>query len=60
MMIAALMILIFLCVLIIPLRGPSKNKDDNTKLTKPTNLSKYVVNKDGWLERMNEHKEQER
>jgi hypothetical protein len=57
-MIAVLMTLLFLCVLIIPLRGPSKN--NNTKRTKSTNLSKYVVNKDGWLERMNEHKEQER
>lgn len=58
MMIAVLMILIFLCVLIVPLRGPSKNI--NAKLTKPTNLSKYMVNKDGWLEKINEHKEQER
>lgn len=57
-MIAVLMILIFLCVLIVPLRGPSKNI--NAKLTKPTNLSKYMVNKDGWLEKINEHKEQER
>jgi hypothetical protein len=58
MMIAVLMILIFLCVLIVPLRGPSKNI--NAKFTRPINLSKYMVNKDGWLEKMNEHKEQER
>jgi len=55
-MISALMIFAFLCVLIIPLRGPSKN--NNIKRKKPRDFSKYAVTKDGWLEMMDENKKQ--
>lgn len=56
-MIAVLTIFIFLCVLIIPLRGPSAPKNSITNKTiTPPELSNYFVNEDGWLEMMTEDK----
>ncbi len=54
-----LMICIFLCVLIIPLRGPSTKKNDSLSAAKtPKDFSKYAVNKDGWLEEIGTESDQ--
>lgn len=56
-----LMILIFLCVLIIPLRGPSKKKINSAQAVKPPKeFSKYAVNENGWLEEIDAEGDQKR
>lgn len=56
-----LMIFIFLCVLIIPLRGPSKKKTNSAQAVKtPKEFSKYAVNEDGWLEEIDAEGDQKR
>jgi len=50
-MIAVLTTIALLCVLILILRGPSPR---NNKAERPKKFSKYLVNKDGWLEMADE------
>jgi hypothetical protein len=58
MLVAIMKIFIFLCILIVPLRGPSRRRE--TKYDQPQSakiFSKYSVNEQGRLERINnEHK----
>jgi len=58
MLVAIMKILIFLCILIVPLRGPSRRRE--TQYNHPESakiFSKYSVNEQGRLERINnEHK----
>ncbi|MBB6107975.1 hypothetical protein HDF22_000055 [Mucilaginibacter lappiensis] len=53
MLVAIIKVFIFLCILIIPLRGPKRreNKDDQSVQTKA--ISNYAVNEKGSLEMAN-------
>jgi hypothetical protein len=53
-MMIVLMIVLFLAVLIVPLRGPSTKKNSQFKPNKPKDFSQYVVNEDGRLEMADE------
>jgi hypothetical protein len=53
-MMIVLMIVLFLAVLIVPLRGPSTKKNHQFKSNKPKEFSQYAVNKDGRLEMADE------
>ncbi len=60
-MIAVLTTIALLCLLILLLRGPSPQKYKTTiKAERPKDFSKYLVNKDGWLEVGDEDQAKER
>ncbi|WP_091142816.1 hypothetical protein [Mucilaginibacter pineti] len=57
MLVAILKIFIFLCVIIIPLRGPSRRKEDNVSHARQSKTySKYAVNENGGLEVLEDNK----
>jgi hypothetical protein len=61
MLVAILKICIFLCVIIIPLRGPSRRKEDNISHTRQSKIySKYAVNENGGLEVLESNKAENR
>lgn len=58
MAIIILKIVVLLCFLIIPLRGPSRKKEIGRNPPHTTSAySKYAVNEEGYLEEINENKE---
>ncbi len=58
MAITILQVVVLLCILIIPLRGPSKRKEPwGYRMGKTIKRSEYGVNEDGELEKV--HKENE-
>jgi hypothetical protein len=59
-MIAVFITIAIICVLIFLLRGPStKTKNKTIKASRPKDFSKYLVNKNGWLEMAEEDKNNE-
>jgi hypothetical protein len=55
MLVAIMKIFIFLCVLVIPLRGPSRRRETRYNLPEKVKVfSKYGVNEHGGLEIMDE------
>lgn len=53
MLVALMKIFIFLCILIIPLRGPSRRRENKEHTPESTTvLSKYAINEQGNLEIM--------
>ena len=53
MLVALMKVFIFLCILIIPLRGPSRRRENKDHISESTTVfSKYAVNEQGKLELM--------
>lgn len=51
MLVAIMKILVFLCILIIPLRGPSRRRESPLNQSKTeTEYSNYAINEKGGLE----------
>lgn len=58
MLVAIMKILVFLCILIIPLRGPSRRRESS--LNQPqseTEYSNYAINENGGLEMIDKENE---
>ncbi|MEO6520520.1 MAG: hypothetical protein ABIN91_02510 [Mucilaginibacter sp.] len=56
MEIVIIKIVLLLCLIIIPLKGPAKRKDTNNTLTENSKpISSYGINEDGFLELINKN-----
>lgn len=57
MLVAILKICVLLCIIIIPLRGPSRRKETtNNPVEQTKTFSKYAVNENGGLEVLEDNK----